>query len=142
MQDRKSLNDYNLTILNAPIMDVFMEIKRDLAYRRPRPILSQPNSQFADQYCAFHDATEHRTEACISLRILIELFIENGKLVWFLVDQRNPTNPECDNHPREEYNRVHQNQGNLQDDWERPYDRARKTNRWDDVRERKGKSMS
>lgn len=93
-QDRKSLKDYNWTTLNAPIMDVLMEIKRDPAYRRPKTILSQPNSQFPDQYSAFHDATGHRTEACISLRILIEHFIENSKLVRFLMDQRNTTNPE------------------------------------------------
>jgi hypothetical protein len=47
-QDKKSLKDYNWTTLNAPIMDVLMEIKRDLAYRRPRPILIQPNSKFTD----------------------------------------------------------------------------------------------
>jgi len=80
-RDRESLRDHNWTPLNAPIMDVFLEIKRDPMYRKPRPVLVNPNSPYADQYCAFHDTTRHRTEACISLRILIERFIENGKLV-------------------------------------------------------------
>jgi hypothetical protein len=34
--------------LNALIMDVLMEIKRDPAYQKPRPILGHPNSQFAN----------------------------------------------------------------------------------------------
>jgi hypothetical protein len=67
-------------------MDVLMEIKRDMMFQKLRPILGQPNSQFTDQYCGFHDATGHRTEAYISLRILIERFIENGKLFRFLVE--------------------------------------------------------
>jgi hypothetical protein len=79
--DRESLRDHNWTPLNAPIMDVLLEIKRDPMYRKPRLVLINPNSPYADQYCTFHDTTGHHTKACISLRILIERFIENGKLV-------------------------------------------------------------
>jgi hypothetical protein len=79
-QDQESLRGRNWTPLNAPIMDVLLEIKRDPMYRKPRPVLVNPNSPYADQYCAFHDTTGHRTEACISLRLLIERFIENGSL--------------------------------------------------------------
>jgi hypothetical protein len=78
---RESLRDHNWTPLNTPIMDVLLEIKRDPMYRKPWPVLVNPNSPYADQYCASHDTTGHRTEACISLKILIEHFIENGKLV-------------------------------------------------------------
>jgi hypothetical protein len=85
-RDQESLRGHNWTPLNAPIMDVLLEIKRDPTYRKPRPVLANPHSRYADQYCAFHDTTGHRTEACISLRLLIERFIENGKLVHFLVD--------------------------------------------------------
>jgi hypothetical protein len=60
-------------------MDVLMEIKRDPMYQKPMPVLVNPNSPYADQYYAFHDNTRHSTEACITLRILIERFIENGK---------------------------------------------------------------
>ncbi|XP_062155172.1 uncharacterized protein LOC133863226 [Alnus glutinosa] len=60
-RDRESLRDHNRTPLNAPIMDVLLEIKRDLMYRKPRPVLINPNSLYADQYCAFHNTTGHRT---------------------------------------------------------------------------------
>jgi hypothetical protein len=124
-RDRESLRDHNWTPLNAPIMDVFLEIKRDPMYRKPRPVLVNPNSPYADQYCAFHDTTRHRTEACISLRILIERFIENGKLVWFLANQRILPDPTHGNRPREDHNRFHQNQNNPWNDRERERERAR-----------------
>jgi len=107
-RDQESLRGHNWTPLNAPIMDVLLEIKRDPMYRKPRPVLVNPNSPHADQYCAFHDTTGHRTEACISLRLLIERFIENGNLVRFLADQRIQQDPRHDNHPQENYNRFHQ----------------------------------
>lgn len=56
-RDQESLNGHNWTPLNAPIMDVLLEIKRDPMYRKPRPVLMNPNSPYADQYCAFHDTT-------------------------------------------------------------------------------------
>jgi len=80
-------------------MDVLLEIKRDPMYRKPRPVLVNPNSPYADQYCAFHNTTGHRTEAYISLRILIERFIENGKLVRYLANQMILPNPGHGNHP-------------------------------------------
>ncbi|XP_062165055.1 uncharacterized protein LOC133871643 [Alnus glutinosa] len=103
-RERKYLKNHNWTTLNAPIMDVLMEIKRDSMYQKPRPML--PNPQFTDQYCAFHDITGHRTEVCISLRILIERFIENGKLVRFFADQRSQANLPRDNRPREDQQRA------------------------------------
>jgi hypothetical protein len=98
-RDQESLRGRNWTPLNAPIMDVLLEIKRDPMYRKPRPVLVNPNSPYADQYCAFHDTTGHRTEACISLRLLIERFIENEKLVRFLADQRIQQDPGHGNRP-------------------------------------------
>jgi len=102
-----------------------MEIKRDPIYRKPRLVLVNPNSPYADQYCAFHDTTGHRTEACITLRILIERFIENGKLVRFLANQRILPNPEHGNRLREDHNRFHPNQNNTRNDRERDRERAR-----------------
>ncbi|XP_062177089.1 uncharacterized protein LOC133882022 [Alnus glutinosa] len=126
-RDQESLRGHNWTPLNAPIMDVLLEIKRDPTYRKPRPVLANPHSRYADQYCAFHDTTGHRTEACISLRLLIERFIENGKLVRFLADQRIQQNPEHGNRPHQ--NRFHQDQNNPRDDRGRNQERGREPER-------------
>jgi hypothetical protein len=85
---RKKFRDFNFTPLNANIFKVLMEIKRDSEYRKPPKILGAPPSQNFDCYYEFHEANDHYTEGCIALRHLIEKFIKNGKLVWFLGNQR------------------------------------------------------
>jgi hypothetical protein len=124
-RDQESLRGRNWTPLNAPIVDVLLEIKRDPMYRKPRQVLMNPNSPYADQYCAFHDTTGHRTEACISLRLLIERFIENGKLVRFLADQRIQQDPRHGNRPQENNNRFHENRNNPRNDRGRDQERGR-----------------
>jgi hypothetical protein len=141
-RDRESLQDHNWTPLNAPIMDVLMKIKRDLRYRKPKPVLVNPNLPYADQYCAFHDTTRHRTEACITLIILIERFIENGKLVRFLANQRILPNPEHDNRPWEDHNWFHLNQNNPRNDRERDRERAREPECRPDPRDARERSRS
>jgi hypothetical protein len=66
-----------------------MEVKRDPAYQKLRPILRKLPARTVDRYCVFHECKGHNTEGCISLRLLIKKFIKNGKLVRFLVTQRN-----------------------------------------------------
>jgi hypothetical protein len=63
-----------------------MEVKRDLDYVQPNRITREPLEKNKDKYCAFHDAMGHLTEGCISLQLMIERFIGNGKLVRFLED--------------------------------------------------------
>ncbi|XP_062167107.1 uncharacterized protein LOC133873417 [Alnus glutinosa] len=109
-------------------------------YRKPRPVLANPHSRYADQYCAFHDTTGHRTEACISLRLLIERFIENGKLVHFLADQRVRQDPEHGNRPHQ--NRFHQNQNNPRDERGRNQERGREPERRPDLRAAQERSRS
>jgi hypothetical protein len=43
-RDQESLRGHNWT----PIMDVLLEIQRDPMYRKPRPVLANPHSQYAD----------------------------------------------------------------------------------------------
>ncbi|XP_062155145.1 uncharacterized protein LOC133863185 [Alnus glutinosa] len=136
-RDQESLRGHNWTPLNAPIMDVLLEIRRDPTYRNPRPVLANPHSRYADQYCAFHDTTGHRTEACISLRLLIERFIENRKLVRFLADQRTQQDPEPANRPHQ--NRFHQNQNNPRDDRVRNQERGMEPERRPDPRDAREK---
>jgi hypothetical protein len=66
-----------------------MELKKDPNYQRSRPIQEDPPPRLAHKYCAFHNSYGHLIEQCVSLRQLIEKFIENGKLVRFLVNERN-----------------------------------------------------
>jgi hypothetical protein len=74
-----------------------MEIKRDPAFREPQKILGNPPYRNAGKYCDFHKQAGHYTEGCVTLRLLIEEFIKNGKLVRFLGEQR-PGNNRPRNH--------------------------------------------
>jgi hypothetical protein len=70
----------------------------------------------------------------LSLRLLIERFIENGKLVRFLADQRIQQDPGYDNHPQENYNRFHQNGNNPRNDRGRDQERGKEPERRPDPR--------
>jgi hypothetical protein len=85
---KKKFHEYNWTPLNAPIEEVLTAIKMDPMYEKPTEIVGTPNPRMAHRYCAFHESKGHSTKTCRSLRALIEKFIENGKLVRFLVTQR------------------------------------------------------
>ncbi|XP_062145300.1 uncharacterized protein LOC133852550 [Alnus glutinosa] len=75
------------TPLNSPINEVLMEIKRDPQYERPYPIHNKyVKEENRNKFCAFHDARGHVTEECRNLRILIEKFIKNEKLLRFIAD--------------------------------------------------------
>jgi hypothetical protein len=63
-----------------------MEVRRDPNYVRPHRITREPPEGNKDKYCTFHEANGHLTEGCIALRLMIEKFIRNGKLVSFLAD--------------------------------------------------------
>jgi hypothetical protein len=86
---KKKFKDYNFTPLNAKISEVLIKIKRDLAFREPPKIPGNPPYRNADKYYDFHKQADHYTEGCVTLRLLIEEFIKNGKLVRFLGEQRN-----------------------------------------------------
>jgi hypothetical protein len=64
-----------------------MEIKRDPTFWEPQKIPSNPLYRNADKYCDFHKQVGHHTEGCITIRLLIEEFIKNDKLVRFLGEQ-------------------------------------------------------
>jgi hypothetical protein len=103
----KKIRDYKWTPLNATITEVMMAIENDPAFRRPKPLPGVPPARLADKYCAFHDCFGHLTDQCISLRQLIEKFIENGKLVRFLVGEKNQQDRARASRPREEEERRH-----------------------------------
>jgi hypothetical protein len=91
--------------LNATLTELMMVIEKDPAFQRPKPLPGVPPAHLADKYYGFHNCYGHLTEQCISLRQLIEKFIENGKLVWFLVSKRNHQDRARALRPREEEER-------------------------------------
>jgi hypothetical protein len=75
------------TPFNSTINEVLMEIKKDPQYERPYPLHNKHvREENRNKLCAYHDARGHVTEECRNLRILIEKFIKNGKLLRFIVD--------------------------------------------------------
>ena len=72
------------TPLNTNFTEVFMAIKRDLAFRWPRKMRSDPYKRDHSRFCEYHKEHGHSTEDCIVLRREIEAFVRNGKLVRFL----------------------------------------------------------
>jgi transglutaminase/protease-like cytokinesis protein 3 len=95
----KKFKDYNFTPLNAEISEDLMDIKKDPAFREPQKIQGNPPYRNAGKYCDFHKQAGHYTEVCVTLRLLIEEFIKNGKLVRFLGERRNhPGNNRPRNH--------------------------------------------
>jgi hypothetical protein len=100
-----------------------MELKKDPNYQRPRPISGNSPPRLAHKYCAFHDSYGHLTEQRVSLRQLIEKFIENGKLVRFLVNERNQQ--ERDQYPRPRREEQRNERRNYQQRWEERRGRSR-----------------
>ena len=78
-----------------------MEIKKYLGYQRPPKIMGKPLDKNRDKYCDFHKENGHNTEGCIALRLLVEKFIRNGKLVHLVGEHRD--------HPSSSRN-IHQSQ--------------------------------
>jgi hypothetical protein len=99
---KKYFEDYKWTPLNASLTEVLMELKKDPNYQRLRPISRNQPPRLAHKYCTFHDSYGHLTEQCVSLRQLIEKFIKNGKLVRFLINERNQQERDQYSRPRRE----------------------------------------
>jgi hypothetical protein len=77
------------TPLNASLTEVLSAVKGDPAFRWPRKMKTDPFKRDRSKFCEYHADHGHLTEDCISLRREIEVFIQNGRLVRFLVDERN-----------------------------------------------------
>ncbi|XP_062151942.1 uncharacterized protein LOC133860331 [Alnus glutinosa] len=139
---KKKFPEYNWTPLNRPIEEVLTAIKMDPMYEKPTEIVGTPNPRTAHRYCAFHESKGHSTETCISLRALIENFIENGKLVRFLVTQRGQQgfgrNPQTEEQ-RSQPQRYREKRGER---LERPRDCDREPKDRPSDRDRRGRSRS
>jgi hypothetical protein len=76
------------TPLNTSLTEVFSAIKGDPAFRWPPKMKADPFKRDLSKFCEYHADHGHLTEDCISLRREIEVFIQNGKLVRFLAQER------------------------------------------------------
>lgn len=85
----KKFKDYDFTPLNVGISKVLTEINKDPEFHRPPKIPGNPPRMNKDKYCEFHELPGHYSDECIALRLLIEKFIKNGKLVRFMGEYRN-----------------------------------------------------
>ncbi|XP_059436631.1 uncharacterized protein LOC132169648 [Corylus avellana] len=70
-----------------PLIQVFMEVKKDPSFRWPGRMKSPPQNHNARKFCEYHNDHGHQTEDCISLRFEIEKFLRNGKLLNFLAEE-------------------------------------------------------
>jgi hypothetical protein len=77
------------TPLNASLTEVFLAIKGDPAFRWPQKMKTDPFKRDRSKFCQDHADHGHLTEDCISLHREIEVFIQNGRLVRFLAEERN-----------------------------------------------------
>jgi hypothetical protein len=66
-----------------------MEINKHLEFHRQPKVPGNPPRKNKDKYCEFHETAGHYSDECIALRLLIEKFIKNGKLVRFMGEYRN-----------------------------------------------------
>jgi predicted GIY-YIG superfamily endonuclease len=67
----KKFKDYNFTPLNAEILEILMEIKRDPEFCQPSKIPGNPPQKNEGKYGDFLKQRGHYTEGCITLRLLI-----------------------------------------------------------------------
>jgi hypothetical protein len=77
------------TPLNSSLTEVFLAIKGDPAFRWPQKMKADPFKRDRSKFCEYHSDNGHLTKDCISLRQEIEVFIQNGKLVRFLAQERS-----------------------------------------------------
>ena len=70
----------NFTPLTAPIDQVLMQIKDDVALTWPTKLKGDPSKRSKDKYCCFHRNHGHDTFECYDLKQQIKALIRQGKL--------------------------------------------------------------
>ena len=78
----------NFTLLTAPIDQVLILIKDEIALTFPSKLKGDPNKRSKDKYCHFHHGHNHDTVDCYDLKQQIEALIRQGKLQRFVSKER------------------------------------------------------
>ena len=66
-----------------------MEIRRDPAFKWPTKLRGNLRNRDRTKFYEYYGDHGHLTDECITLHHEIENFIKNGRLVRFLVRERN-----------------------------------------------------
>ena len=74
----------NYTPLNAPLDQVFIQIKDDPSLKWPEKMKGDPNKRNKNKYCRFHRDHGHNKDECYDLKQQIENLIRQGKLRHFV----------------------------------------------------------
>ena len=74
----------NYTSLNAPLNQVFMQIKDDPSLKWPEKMKGDHNKRNKNKYCRFHRDHGHDMDECYDLKQQIENLIRQGKLRHFV----------------------------------------------------------
>ena len=78
----------NFTPLNAPLDQVLMQIRDDLALTWLDKLKGDLNKRPRNKYCRFHQDHGHDTFKCYDLKRQIKALIKQGKLQWFIKTER------------------------------------------------------
>jgi hypothetical protein len=84
----KRFSYYNFSPINKRAVEVLAVIKGDPKFCRAPKIIGTPSPCNKNKYHEYHEVVGHTTEGCIALRMLIEKFNANGKLIRFIGKQR------------------------------------------------------
>lgn len=71
----------------------------ELARRQQNTLLEFMDE--VEEFINLHEANGHNNKGCIAIRLLIEKFIRNGKLVRFLAEHRGQQGQNWDRQPRD-----------------------------------------
>ena len=89
------------TPLNASLSTVFIEVRKDLSFKRRPKMRTSQTKHNNKKYCEYHRDHGHWTEDCVILKKEVEMFIQGGKLAKFVDKEEGIRNHLWDNRPQE-----------------------------------------
>ncbi|XP_059663902.1 uncharacterized protein LOC132309628 [Cornus florida] len=81
----------NFTPLNAPIIQILMQLQDDHTLKWPPRLKSDPTKRSKDKYCWLHRDHGHNTDDCFDLKSQIESLIRLEKLHGYTADREKGT---------------------------------------------------
>ncbi|XP_074322931.1 uncharacterized protein LOC141659898 [Apium graveolens] len=77
------------TPLNRPWADILREVKRNLFYYPPKPLLASPENRARDKHCGYHKDHSHTTEKCFFFKLFIKDQIKKGIMNQYIQTKPN-----------------------------------------------------
>ncbi|GFY80793.1 hypothetical protein Acr_01g0006020 [Actinidia rufa] len=88
--------EFTLPPFNAPIAQVFSDIKHEEFVKWPGKIKTDPQRRNRNKYCEFHQDHGHNTENCFQLKEQIADLIKRGYLRKYVATRPQPHSPKKD----------------------------------------------